>query len=257
MESGGFDRSMLDVVDHRPWPLPDSPWVMTQTWSDLLFAHWPVDKVALAAQIPSSFELDLYDGEAWVGIVPFRMTNVSPRGVPSVPGLSAFLELNVRTYVRFGGKGGVYFFSLDAESLVAVTTARTMFHLPYHHAKMESEPEDGGFAYRSRRTEDRGTSAELKVSYKPAGAVFHAASGTLEHFLAERYCLFTTDKASQPLRVDIHHAPWALQPAEATFARNTMADAVGIRLSARAPLLHFARRQDVVAWLPVRAARVQ
>lgn len=252
MASHDFDRRILDVVHHRPWPMPEAPWVMTQTWNDLLFAHWPVDKVALASKIPSSLELDLYGGEAWAAVVPFYMTNVAPRGLPSMPGLSAFPELNVRTYVRVGDKPGVYFFSLDAASMFAVTTARTLFHLPYYHASIDALPQDGGIRYRSRRTAGQGGTAELTVSYKPSGPMFHAAEATLEHFLTERYCLYTTDKASHPLRVDVHHAPWALQAAEATFERNTMADAAGIQLAARAPLLHFARRQDAVAWLPAR-----
>ena len=253
MQNHDFDRGILDEVGHRPWPMPGAPWVMTQSWHDLLFAHWPVDKVALASKIPSSLELDLHDGEAWVGIVPFRMTNVSPRGVPSMPGVSAFPELNVRTYVRAGGRPGVYFFSLDAGNAIAVAAARTMFHLPYYLASIEIEEQGGGFRYRSRRTSEHGTEAELLVTYQPAGPVFHPAEGTLEYFLTERYCLYTVDRTSHPLRVDVHHPRWALQPAEATFERNTMADAVGIRLAARAPLVHFARRQDAVAWLPASA----
>jgi uncharacterized protein YqjF (DUF2071 family) len=252
MQNHDFDPGILDAVDHRPWPMPEAPWVLTQTWHDLLFAHWPVDKVALASKIPASLELDLYDGEAWVAIVPFHMTNVAPRGVPSMPGVSAFPELNVRTYVRVGDRPGVYFFSLDAGSALAVAMARTMFHLPYYLASIEREEQDGGIRYRSRRTVEQGSEAELLVSYRPAGPVFHPAEGSLEYFLTERYCLYTTDKTAHPLRVDVHHPRWRLQTAEATFERNTMADAVGIRLAARAPLLHFARRQDVVAWLPAR-----
>ena len=256
MENHDFDRRILDAVDHRPWPMPDAPWVLTQTWHDLLFAHWPVDKVALAAKIPSSLELDLYDGEAWVGIVPFHMSNVAPRGVPSIPGVSAFPELNVRTYVRLGGKPGVYFFSLDAGSAMAVATARTMFRLPYFNASIEVEQQpDGGIRYRSRRTDADRSQAELVASYRPTGPMFHPAEGTLEYFLTERYCLYTTDKGSHPLRVDIHHARWPLQTAAATVERNTMADAVGIQLGSRSPLLHFARRQDAVAWLPARVGQ--
>jgi uncharacterized protein len=252
MENHDFDRRIVVDVHHRPWPMSDAPWVLTQTWHDLLFAHWPVDKIALAAKIPSSLELDLCDGEAWVGIVPFRMSNVAPRGVPSMPGVSAFPELNVRTYVRVGDKPGVYFFSLDAGSALAVAAARTMFHLPYYNALIEVEEHNGGIRYRSRRSDADRSRAELVVSYRPVGPVFHPAEGTLEYFLTERYCLYTTDEESHPLRVDVHHPRWPLQAAEATFERNTMADAVGIQLSSRAPLLHFARRQDAVAWMPTR-----
>ena len=124
MKSHDFDRGILDRVDHRPWPMPAAPWLMRQTWHDLLFAHWPVDKAALAAKLPSSLTLDLYDGEAWLAVVPFHMTNVAPHGVPSLPGMSAFPELNVRTYVRVGDQPGVYFFSLDAANALAVVDAR-------------------------------------------------------------------------------------------------------------------------------------
>ena len=120
-----FDYGILNQTAHRPWPMPTSPWVMTQTWHDLLFAHWPVDGVRLRALVPAEFPLDLYDGQAWLGIVPFRMANVGPRGVPSLPGVSAFPELNVRTYVRVADRPGVYFFSLDAASaLEPLSTSR-------------------------------------------------------------------------------------------------------------------------------------
>jgi uncharacterized protein YqjF (DUF2071 family) len=216
-----------------------------------------VDAVALAAKIPASFELDLHDGEAWLGIVPFHMTNVAPRGVRSIPGVSAFPELNVRTYVRVGDKPGVYFFSLDADNALAVAAARTMFHLPYYRASIEVEQQDGGIRYRSRRLAAHGSDPELSVSYRPAGPVFHPRAGTLEYFLTERYCLYTVDKDSHALRLEIHHPPWPLQPAEAAVQVNTMADAVGIRLPSRAPMLHFARRQDVVAWPLVRVDAVE
>src|SRR4051812_42045561 len=114
-----FDTTILDVVGHRPWALPDRAWVMTQTWHDLLFAHWPVKSSDLRPKVPAAFELDLFDGHAWVGVVPFHMTNVAPRGVPSLPRVSEFPELNVRTYVRVGDRPGIYFFSLDAGSALA------------------------------------------------------------------------------------------------------------------------------------------
>ena len=109
-----FNRAILNETAHRPWPMPQRPWLMTQTWNDLLFAHWPVDASAVRERVPGAFELDLFDGQAWLGVVPFHMTNVTPRFVPALPWVSAFPELNVRTYVRVAGTPGVYFFSLDA-----------------------------------------------------------------------------------------------------------------------------------------------
>src|SRR5688500_11938031 len=245
--TGDFNYRILEETAHRPWPMPDSPWIMTQTWHDLLFAHWPVDPSALRGLVPAAFELDLYEGQAWLGIVPFRMSNVAPRGVPALPWVSAFPELNVRTYVRAAGRGGVYFFSLDASNPVAVGVARTLAHLPYYTAEMQVDEQDSWVAYTSRR-KISDSPAELVAKYRPLGAPVPPVPGTLEHFLTERYCLFTTDKRSRAFTLDIHHPPWPLQSAEAEFAVNTMAAAAGIGLPDTPPLLHFAKRQDMVAW---------
>jgi uncharacterized protein YqjF (DUF2071 family) len=245
-----FDYRILNEVAHRPWPMPSSPWVMTQTWHDLLFAHWPVDQEQIRRKVPGALELDVRDGTAWVGIVPFRMTNVAPRAIPTLPWVSAFPELNVRTYVRVADKPGVYFFSLDAGSAIAVGVARTLLNLPYYSASMDVSVEDDGVRYRSERSDTPDSSARFAATYRPVGEPFRAESGSLEHFLTERYCLYTVDDAGRPHRLDIHHRPWPLQQAAAMFERNTMAAANGISLPDTLPLLHFAQRQDMVAWLP-------
>jgi uncharacterized protein len=247
-----FPYEILNDVAHRPWPMPTGPWVMTQSWHDLLFAHWRVDEAVLRAVVPAALPLDLYNGEAWLGIVPFRMTNVAPRGVPPVPLVSAFPELNVRTYVTVEGRPGVYFFSLDAANAIAVAAARTLFGLPYFSADMQVAEVGGRIHYRSRRA--AGSAAIFEASYRPFGPVQPPRPGTLEHFLAERYCLYTAASDGRVTRVEIHHPAWPLQAAEAEFHVNTMADAAGLRLPASAPLLHFARRQDTVAWAPERVA---
>lgn len=221
---------------------------MTQTWHQLLFAHWPVGVGVLAPKVPPDFPLDLFEGQAWLGIVPFMMTNVAPRGVPALPWLSVFPELNVRTYVRVGSKPGIYFFSLDAGNAVAAAAARALFNLPYHSASMKVETAGGGVHYRSRRS---GTGrAELVGTYRPTGSVFECRPGSLEYFLTERYALYHVDRRGRPYRLDIHHPPWPLQLAEAELARNSMALAAGIALPPVEPLLHFAARQDMVAWSP-------
>jgi uncharacterized protein YqjF (DUF2071 family) len=246
-----FDRGILNVTSHRPWPMPQSPWVMTQSWHELLFAHWPVDFAVIRAKVPHALPIDTFDGHAWLGIVPFRMSNVAPRGVPALPWMSAFPELNVRTYVTLDAKPGVYFFSLDAANPVAVRVAR-LLHLPYYTAAMEVAAGGDWIHYRSRRSARRGEPAELQARYRPVGDPRPPLPGTLEYFLTERYCLYTVDSAGRRARLDIHHPPWRLQSAEAEFAVNTMADASGIRLPAIAPLLHYSQRQDMIAWLPER-----
>jgi uncharacterized protein YqjF (DUF2071 family) len=218
---------------------------MTQTWHDLLFAHWTVDVARLRAKVPGVFELDLHDGQAWIGVVPFYMANVSVRGVPSLPFVSEFPELNVRTYVSAGGKPGVYFFSLDAGSALAVKAARVLLNLPYFTASMRVDRVGSRVRYASSRPDSR---ADLIAEYEPSGPPSPSARGSLEHFLTERYCLYHIDRRGRPYRLDIHHPPWPLQPAIATLTRNTMADAASISLPDQAPLLHFSKRQDVVTW---------
>lgn len=228
--------------------MPDAPWLMTQTWHDLLFAHWPVAAEALRRKVPSEFELDLFDGIAWLGIVPFRMTNVAPRSLPSLPWISEFPELNVRTYVRVGDRPGVFFFSLDAGSTFAVQAARALLNLPYFLAEMTVRSQNGEVQYDSRR-EGASVTAVFSARYQSHGPPFAAVSGSLEYFLTERYCLYNLDHRGAPYRLDIHHPPWPLQAAEAEFTRNTMADAAGLSIR-EMPLLHFSKRQDMVAWAP-------
>jgi uncharacterized protein len=248
---GDFNHGILEITAHRPWPMPVAPWLMTQTWNDLLFAHWPVATQALRERVPASFELDLFDGQAWIAVVPFHMTNVAPRFVPALPWISAFPEMNVRTYVTVDGKPGVFFFSLDAGNPAAVAAARTLLNLPYFTAKMDVRVgEDGHVAYESRRTTSR--SADFSARYRGLGDPRTPVRGTLEYFLTERYCLYAIDHTHHAYRLDIHHPPWVLERGECEIAMNTMTAAAGVRVPDVAPLLHFSKRQDMVCWAPER-----
>jgi uncharacterized protein YqjF (DUF2071 family) len=247
--SSDFNSEIVNVVAHRPWRMPDRPWVMTQTWHDLLFAHWPIDPHELRARVPAEFELDLFDGMGWIGIVPFYMTNVAPRGIPSLPWVSEFPELNVRTYVSVANRPGVYFFSLDAGSSLAAQAARILLNLPYHAATMMISRKGPTIYYESHR-DGEAQPAEFRATYEPAGDGFVASEGTLEYFLTERYCLYHHDHRSTPYRLEIHHPPWMLQPARADLMCNDLADVNGLALPHLPPLLHFVKRQDMVAWAP-------
>lgn len=237
-------------ADHRPWPLPDRPPVMAQTWHDLLFAHWPVPVGELRMVVPPALAIDTYEGEGWVGVVPFRMSGVRLRGLPMAPGLSALPELNLRTYVSVGGKPGVYFFSLDAGNPVAVAVARAWYHLPYYNARMSTQRDGDRISYRSRRAHPGAPPALFVGRYRPTGPAYLSRSGTLEYWLTERYCLYTTDRRGRVVRAEIHHAPWPLQSAAAEISRNTLPEAHGIRLPDTPPLLYFTQRLEVVAWSP-------
>ena len=245
------DRSWRQV-DHRPWPPPAQPWLFAMSWRDLLFAHWALPAATLDPFVPPGLALETFEGRAWVGITPFRMADLHPRGLPGVPGASAFPELNVRTYVSAEGKPGIFFFSLDAASRLAVIGARIGFHLPYFSARMRVRDDGTWIAYKCRRHGSAGEAGRFIGRYRPTGPVFRSAPGSLEHWLTERYCLYAVDRRGRIYRAEVHHAPWPLQPAEAEIAINSMAEADGFSLPATPPLLHFARRLDVVGWLPTR-----
>jgi uncharacterized protein YqjF (DUF2071 family) len=222
---------------------------MQQTWHDLLFAHWPLPEAVVRPLVPAQLELDICDGQCWVGVVPFRMSNIHARGLFPVFGLSQFPELNVRTYVSYGGKPGVYFFSLDAANRPAVWTARALFHLPYFYAAMSSQDVGGEIHYQSRR---QGSGAEFRGRYQPITDVCRREYGSIAHWLTERYCLYTVHR-DHVYRGEIHHQPWPLQDAAAEIEINAVAPAAGISLPASAPLLHFARKLEVLIW-PLRRA---
>jgi uncharacterized protein YqjF (DUF2071 family) len=215
---------------------------MGQTWENLLFAHWQVDADALRRLLPDAVRLQTHDGAAWLGMTPFRVSALRLRGTLPLPRVSSFLELNVRTYVTAGGKPGIWFFSLDASSRLAVEAARRTYKLPYFQARICAEPQEEWLEYESART-----GRVFDARYRPSGDVFHAAPGSLEEFLAERYCLYTVDGRGRLYRAEIHHPPWPLQPAEAAIELNTMAPG-DLALPDEGPLLHFARVQDVVIW---------
>ena len=241
----GSAHPALKELEHRPWPLPEDAWRWRQTWHDLLFMHWPVPAVALESHLPEGVDLDRFDGTAWVGVVPFRMSGVTLRGLPAVPGLSAFPEINVRTYVTAGGRGSVVFLTLDAANWWAVKAARHFFHLPYFHARMTCQRQGDAVAYDSVRREQ--PAAEFRGRYGPDGRVVRTRPGTLEHWLTERYALYTSDQNGALHTADIHHAPWPLQDAFAEIDRDSMLAPFGISVSGQ-PILHFSSTIEVAIW---------
>ena len=242
----------LHRQDHRPYPILREPWALSMQWTDLAFLHWPVPKEALQPLLPEGLEVETFDGDAWLGIVPFVMRKTRIRCMPAIPGAHDFPELNVRTYVRHGDKRGVWFFSLDAASKLAVTGARATFGLPYFRAEMEVEQRGMLTSYVSRRIDDRGPPARFAAGYCSGGSSRAAAEGTLEHFLVERYCLFAEGRDGQ-LRVgEIAHAPWQIQSASVQLGVCDMTRVCGIALPDCSPFALCAEPLDVVAWRPMR-----
>jgi uncharacterized protein len=240
-------RYALDEVGHRPWPPPRRPWLMGQTWRQLLFAHWPVSEGELRRVVPEPLELDEYDGRAWLGITPFAVSGLRLQGLLPPPVVSSFLELNVRTHVRWRGRPGIYFFSLDCSSSAAVAAARRGYLLPYFRAEASLEHRDGERRFASRRLASNDSlPLVFRAAYAPDGPPLPVTDGSLERWLTERYCLYVV-RRGRVLSGDIHHRPWPLRVAAGEIERNSMADPLGLKLRGN-PLLHFGDRQDTLFW---------
>ncbi len=214
------------------------PWILRMAWHDLCFMHWPVEADSLARTLPPGVDLDTYQGRAWLGVVPFRMADVAPRGVPGVPGLSAFPELNLRTYVTAGGEPGVWFYSLDAAQPLAVRLARQFFHLPYFDARMWVSRENGVTRYASLRTHRQAPPGRFAAAYRPVGDPISAPPGSLEDWLTHRLNLYSADARGRVYRGRIEHAVWPLRRAEAVIGHNTLAAPLGLELRGEPHLLH-------------------
>jgi uncharacterized protein len=240
-------------TSHKPRPLPAGRWAMTQRWNDLLFAHWPIPAKEIEALLPEWLEPDICQGSAWLGAVPFWLDRIKIRGVPSIPGLRSFPDLNLRTYVRdrYTATPGIYCFSVDSSNLLAVAVAHMVYHLPYCLAEMHLEPRsEREFAIYSRR---RFSQREVifKARYRGLGPTHKLADirvGTLEYFMTERPCVYSTNRSGQPIRANLHHVPWPLEEAEAEIERNDLAAAVGLELPDMKPVLHYTRRLAVYVW---------
>jgi uncharacterized protein len=220
-----------------------------QRWRKLLFMHWPVPVDAMRAAVPESFDLDLHEGTAYVGVVPFAMEGVRPRILPELAALD-FLETNVRTYVVRNGEPGVYFFSLEAASRLAVLAARAAFSLPYHHARMQLHESAGIVRYVTRRA---GSGAHHDVRYRVGEHLGASKPGTLEHFLLERYLLFT-ERGTAVLRGHVHHVPYPAHRAEVLDVQDLLVEAAGLPGVTGLPLhAHYSPGVDVEVFALERA----
>ncbi|MDN7245004.1 YqjF family protein [Planococcus shenhongbingii] len=224
------------------------PWAMTQEWHDVVFLHWPVKEVWVRAHLPADLKLDLYDGFAWIGVVLFEAKGTRLRFTPPIPGVQSYLELNVRTYVNYKGRPGVYFFSLDADSILAVKTANTGGFLPYRHARMEMDKQNGKYAFTSRRTHKNSFPESLRLTYEITSGPIQRTY--LEHWLTERYCLWTRP-ANRLIRVDIEHSPWKLQYIKGEIYKNSMASFLPENLHLKRPIAHYGGNQRVLFFPPV------
>ena len=226
---------------------------MLQRWSQLLFAHWPVPAALLRPYLPPRLTIDTFEGQAWLGVVPFTMSHIRPLGLPPVPGLSALHELNVRTYASLDGVPGVWFLSLDATSALAVWAARTAFHLPYLRCRMSLHERAGVFSAAAERTHAGAAPATFRATWEADGAALPPARpGTLVHFLTERYHLYTAGPDARPghlgaglWRGTLAHASWQLRPAQLLDWQSNLVESHGLPTPAGPPLLHLAEAVEV------------
>jgi uncharacterized protein YqjF (DUF2071 family) len=221
--------------------------LMRQWWGKLLFMHWPIDAKLLRPLVPNRLTIDTFEGVAWIGIVPFTMWGVRPTFTPPVPGLSAFHELNVRTYVHYKGVPGVWFFSLDAESALAVWAARNFVYLPYFNARMSLEQQYKTIIYSSTRTHKQAPPAIFNATWNIGEALEVSEPESLAFFLTERYCLYAARK-EKLYRLRIFHPVWPLRKATLSTFNSTMIESLGIRTPEGEPLLHYAEELKVDIW---------
>jgi hypothetical protein len=254
--------SLLYSVEHRPWLPPDSHWLFSQSWNDLLFAHFAMAPATLRSLVPEAFTLDLYDGAAWLTISPCSVSHVRPSGVPPLPGISYFSQVSLRTYVTMQGKPGLFYFSVDAANLSAVWFARIFFRIPYWHASIQMSgatlharnPQEQTIHLRSSRLHGPkaiNAPAKFDVIYSPQSEPEQARRGSLDEFLTERYCVYSWNRG-RCYRAEIHHQPWKLQQSRIEIRANSMAEPFGLTLPLRPDLCHFSRSLKMMTWAPER-----
>lgn len=240
---------ILRNIDHRPWPLPSKNWIMRQSWRNVLFVHYPVSSEYLRTYIPSSLEIDTYKGTAWLGMVAFMMEGIFPRGLSSISLTPSFSEINVRTYVHFNGKPGVYFLSLDVNDWASYTIARRWYRLPYQRTNISYQQEGETFYFESARKSTAVDSPiSIQIKYTPLSEVYFPKEGTLDHWLTERYCLFSSNKKGNIFCGEIHHQPWPIQNVKAEINRNTLYTPFKKDNTNLQPLYHFSKGVDTLFW---------
>lgn len=244
MSEAGFLENLVrqakaaEDVAHRPWPLPDRPWAQAQTREDVLLAHWPVRLEHLARLLPPELAADAWEGEAWVAIAAYRVTALRVRGLPPLPGLSSFPQLEIAALVTVGDRPGLWLFSLEVTKSLLVEAAKRAHRLPAYHAQITVERDGDDVVFAAERD-----GLGFRARYAGTGGAQRPQPGTLEHFLTERYALYTAD-GGRLYRAELHHPPWRLEQATATIESATLAP---LPLE-RPPITLYAARQDVLVW---------
>lgn len=246
-------EEILNKTDHRPIALPQSKWIMSQAWSNVLFAHWPIKPDIILPYIPKRLELELWEGQAWITLSPFQVEKLRIRGLQKFPYVSPFYELNLRTYVTYNGKQGIYPLSLDASNRLVVELSR-LVNLPYLNSEITMNNRKDKTYVNCFRKDRRQRAVHFSGSYSPASdEVFHASPEEQLYWLTERYSLYTANKSEHIYTMDIHHLPWPLQKGELEILTNTIPETIGIHLNDKPPIVTYTKSLDVLIW-PIRRA---
>jgi hypothetical protein len=244
LDAAARQAHSLDHVEHRPWPVPERGWSLGHSLVDVLFTHWRVPVEAVREHVPSQLEVDEHDGSAWVGIAAFKVAALRARGLLPLPGVSTYLEVNVRTCVTTEEKPGIWFLSVDVSNRLAAEVARRRYRLPYHHARMSAGRRDDWLEYECARNDEPGR--VFSARFEAPGAASAGGPSSLERFLTERYCLYTGGDGEPLQRVEIHRAPWDLRPAAVELGLTSIAPFD----HGDDPVCHCSPGSDIVAWSP-------
>jgi hypothetical protein len=233
-------------IDHIPFKLPNKSYSLSQEWRYLTFLHWIVDSKNIRPYLPDNLELDTYNGKAYVSTIPFLMKNVRPRFLPSIYGISTFPEFNIRTYVKHKNKTGVFFLTLDAQSIITCLFAPYAYGLPYRYSSGRIESIEKAYLWQSKRLSDQ---VEIKGQCKPLGKSMRAAKGSIEEFLFERYCLFTLHKKKLCMAY-VAHKPWIFKSGDSQLNINSLTESynLGIKNSLKPDLVHISNGVKVKTW---------
>lgn len=238
LDAAARQANLALEASRRPWPLPEEPWAQAETREDVLLAHWRAPAEELVRLLPPELELERCDGDAWLGVVAFRVENLRVRGLPPLPGLSSLLEVELRTYVSDGARPGIWLFSLEASNRLLVEAAKRTHRLPAYYARIELEG-----AGASLRLEVQRDGRSYSARYDREGAPVAVEAGTLAHFLCERYALYTAD-GGRLYRAELHHQPWQLESARVRVESATL---LPLALEGE-PSVYRAARQDLLVW---------
>lgn len=211
--------------------------VMYHQWNWITFLHWRYPPAMVQALLPSGLTAETSGGAAWIGLTPFLMEGVRGPGLPALPWLSRFGEINVRTYVHDDrGRSGIWFLSLDAGLLPAVLAARAGYWLPYFWSDISVQAAGERISYRCRRRWPAG-GARCEVQVQMGPPLAEAERDGLAHFLTARYRLFTVI-AGKLAAAEAEHRDWPLHRATVLHLDQDLLQRAGLPAPAGDPLAH-------------------